>query len=59
MITLITLLISLLGYGAPADFDNLTEDQLNERIAMSQQSNRDGGHGTDWDTPGVQTPAQD
>jgi len=56
MITLITLLISLLGYGAPADFNNLTEDELNERIAMSQQSNRDGGTAGEWDSTGVYAP---
>jgi len=54
MITLITLLISLFGYGTPADFNNLTEDQLNERITMSQQGNRDGGIGDPWEHPDVQ-----
>ena len=37
MITLITLLISLLGYGTPADFQNLTEVELNHEIEMVQE----------------------
>lgn len=44
MITLITLLISLLGYGSPVDFENFTEVELNNQIEMA-----DGGHGTDWE----------
>lgn len=48
MTTLITLLISLLGYGSPADYENYTEDQLNYEIEMAQDS-EGGVH--DWDDP--------
>ncbi len=53
MITLITLLISLLGYGSPADFQNFSETELNNQIEMAQ-GNLDGGHGNPWEDPGVQ-----
>ncbi|MEQ8624015.1 MAG: hypothetical protein RJQ00_04145 [Vicingaceae bacterium] len=46
MTTLITLLISLLGYGTPADYADYTEDQLNTEIAEAQ----DGGIAGEWDT---------
>lgn len=48
MITLITLLISLLGYGTSADFSHLTEAELNHEIEMAEQ-NADGGTTTEWD----------
>lgn len=48
MITLITLLISLLGYGTQTDFSHLTEDELNHKIEMAEQ-NADGGTTTEWD----------
>lgn len=49
MATLIALLISLLGYGTPSDFDGFTEDQLETEI----QNLQDGGTFGDWDVPGV------
>lgn len=49
MITLITLLISILGYGSPADFSHLNEAELNDKIEMAQS---DGGT-QGWDFPGV------
>ncbi len=45
MTTLITILISILGYGNPTDFSNLTEAELNHQIELT--SNADGGFG-DW-----------
>jgi len=54
MTSLITLLISLLGYGTPADFDQMTEIELNAAIAEAeQQSNADGGTWGDWDDASV------
>lgn len=54
MTTLITLLISLLGYGTPADYADYSEDQLNTEIEMAQQNQvdneADGGILTDWDS---------
>jgi len=57
MITLITLLISLLGYGSPADYSTLTQAELNSEIELAQ-ANRDGGHGTDWELPRGQTSGE-
>tara|TARA_R110000868_G_scaffold307943_1_gene569529 strand:+ start:210 stop:395 length:186 start_codon:yes stop_codon:yes gene_type:complete len=48
MITLITLLISLLGYGSPADFSDMNESQLKHEIAMLEA---DGGVGSTWEVP--------
>ena len=48
MTTLITLLISLLGYGTPTDFDQYTEAELNQQIEMVQAAD---GNQADWDTP--------
>jgi hypothetical protein len=61
MTSLITLLISLLGYGTPADYSDYSEDQLNEEIAMAQEeqdpadseSTDDGGGWEDWENPDV------
>lgn len=56
MTSLITLLISLLGYGSPADYSNYTEDQLNTEIAAAQAENAsddDGGGWEEWNEPGV------
>jgi hypothetical protein len=36
MINLITILISLLGYGSPLDFKDYTESQLNNQIEQTQ-----------------------
>lgn len=55
MAALITLLISLLGYGSPADYSTYTEAQLNHEIEMAQAAQTEG-HGTDWDQPGVMMP---
>lgn len=55
MITLITLLISLLGYGTPSDFQHLTEVQLNSEIELAEQNSTDGGTSS-WEMPGVQSP---
>ena len=50
MINLITILISLLGYGEPQDYANYTEAQVsNEIILVSNQMEADGGLGHDWD----------
>lgn len=47
MTTLITLLISLLGYGSPSDFSNMSEEELNHEIEMLQES--DGGGTSEWE----------
>ena len=52
MTTLITLLISLLGYGTPADFSTLTDAELQTQIEMAQA---DGGL-NDWESSGVYAP---
>ncbi len=55
MTSLITLLISLLGYGTPADFEHYTEAELNEQIEIVQNDQAegtqddDGGILDDWD----------
>ncbi|MFT6165556.1 MAG: hypothetical protein ACJAV5_000715 [Vicingaceae bacterium] len=46
MITLITLLISLLGYGDPADFSTFTEAELQTQIEMAEA---DGGNTGEWE----------
>ncbi|MFT5667253.1 MAG: hypothetical protein ACI9DK_001442 [Vicingaceae bacterium] len=51
MTTLITLLISLLGYGTSADFSHMNETELNHEIEMAQ-ADADGGT-AGWDFPGV------
>lgn len=60
MATLIALLISLLGYGTPSDFENYSEDQLQQEITILEEQNAasddDGGLGNVWDNPSVQTP---
>lgn len=52
MTTLITLLISLLGYGTPADYADYSEDQLTAEIETVQNSSTstDGGNNGGWDT---------
>lgn len=50
MISLITVLISLLGYGTPADYAGYTEAQLQQEITVAQAATNDGG-GSDWDSP--------
>lgn len=47
MTSLITILISLLGYGSPSDYEHYTEAELQTEIAYAQEV--DGGFG-DWDT---------
>ena len=49
MIHLITILISLLGYGAPDDFSNMTEAELQTEINTIQAD--EDGRGGDWDMP--------
>ncbi len=54
MAHLITLLISLLGYGSPADFSDYSEAQLQNEISIqqTQQSNEyasEDDNGGDWD----------
>ena len=50
MIQLITVLISLLGYGQPEDYANWTEDQLVTEIQMVEaQQEADGGVVQDWE----------
>ncbi len=55
MAALITILISLLGFGTPTDFEHLTEAELNYEIAIAEENhNVDGGNGGDgWWDPGV------
>jgi len=52
MITLITLLISLLGYGSPADYTDMSEAELNHQIELAQTSEEaaaDGGVLGSWE----------
>lgn len=46
MTSLITILISLLGYGSPAEYENYTEAELQTEIQIA--SELDGGF-DDWD----------
>ena len=57
MTTLITLLISLLGYGTPTDYADYSEDQLTMEIIEVQEEaqHADGGTNGGWDT-GQRTP---
>lgn len=56
MAALIALLISLLGYGTPSDYDGYTEEQLNAEIAEAEAANaQDGGGWDEWNTPGYTT----
>jgi hypothetical protein len=50
MTALITLLISLLGYGTPADYEGYNEAELQQEITIAEQeTNLDGGAGDlDW-----------
>lgn len=61
MTTLITLLISLLGYGSPADYADLTEDQLNMEIIEAQEeaNSSDGGNTGQWDTGSLHDDTSD
>lgn len=45
MTALITILISLLGYGNPSDYTDYTEAQLQHEITLAEESNLDGGAG--------------
>lgn len=49
MTTLITILISLLGYGTPADYAEYTEVQLQKEIQIAQENQVDGGILDEWD----------
>ena len=52
MITLITLLISLLGYGTPSDFSDFNESQLLDQIENAQAAeteSADGGVLGSWE----------
>lgn len=61
MLSLITILISLVGYGTPTDYTGYTEAQLNQEIAeaqAAQSTTEDGteqtdGGGGDWDQPSI------
>lgn len=46
MIHLITLLISLLGYGTPEDFSQMTEQEITTAIQA-----HDDGRGGEWELP--------
>ena len=49
MTALITILISLLGYGSPSDYDGYTEEQLQQEIAIAEaENNVDGGQEMEW-----------
>lgn len=46
MTALITILISLLGYGTPSDYEGYTESELQTEIELAQtESSMDGGAG--------------
>lgn len=51
MTSLITILISLLGYGTPADFSHMTEAELQHEITVAEESNTQDGGWDDWDFP--------
>lgn len=53
MAALIAFLISLLGYGTPADFAEYSQAQLEHEIELAEQNNSDGGVGGDWDDPSI------
>ena len=59
MTNLIAILIALLGYGTPSDYEGYTEEQLQAEIeaaeAAQSESNNDDEDGgwDDWDEPGV------
>lgn len=57
MTSLITILIALLGYGTPSDYEGYTEDQLQQEITIAEEEanaeSGDDGVGSDWDQPGV------
>ncbi len=67
MTSLITLLISLLGYGTPADFSHMTEAELQHEITVAEAAHSNGdqdGGWDDWDFPvhgeeGDTNPGQD
>ena len=46
MTSLITILISLLGYGTPSDFQDYTEIQLQNQIELAQEQD---GIFEEWD----------
>jgi len=50
MVTLITILISLLGYGDQADYQNWTESEVQHEIVLVEQHIADGGSGATWDS---------
>ena len=60
MTALITLLISLLGYGTPEDYKDYSEDQLNEQIEYAESSSTtdDGGGTGGWDSDHVYSDTQ-
>ena len=56
MTTLIAILISLLGYGTPSDFDHMTEEELRYEISVVEAEQEattsdDGGVAGTWDSP--------
>lgn len=55
MTSLIAILIALLGYGSPSDYEGYTEDQLKAKIAEVESTNStdEGGGWDDWDDPSV------
>jgi hypothetical protein len=56
MTALITILISLLGYGSPEDFSHMSESELNTEIATLEASQDDGGTNNDWEQGVDSTP---
>lgn len=51
MTALITILISLLGYGSPSDFETYTQAELENEISIATSTtSADGGAGSfdDW-----------
>lgn len=59
MTSLIAILIALLGYGSPSDYEGYTEEQLEAEIAEAEaaqtesNSDDDGGGWDQWDDPSV------
>lgn len=55
MTSLITILIALLGYGSPSDYEGYTEEQLQTEIAEAEAADTsttttdDGGGWDTWD----------
>jgi surfactin synthase thioesterase subunit len=60
MTSLIAILIALLGYGSPSDYEGYTEEQLQYEIEQAEadqddsSSQDDGGGWDQWDEPSME-----